>query len=253
MRRAGCAMTRLPLPWRTDGTSSVTALIDIRLITVDLDDTLWPCLPVIQRAEQLLFDWLSEQVPRITAQHDIDSLRAHRLAVARQNTHLAHDLTELRRLSLAILLSQFGYTEDLAEPACELFRRARNRVEPYPEVRPTLQRLQPHASLISVTNGNAQVEQTPLAGSFDHSLSAAEVGAAKPDPALFRAAISYAGVSPGQALHVGDDPELDVLAARRIGMLVVWVNREQRPWPTELGEAPVTLFDISGLPDLLQV
>ena len=29
---------------------------DIKVISFDLDDTLWPCRPVIQRAEQRLYD-----------------------------------------------------------------------------------------------------------------------------------------------------------------------------------------------------
>lgn len=224
---------------------------EIRLITLDLDDTLWPCMPVILRAEQLLFDWLGEQAPRITARHSIDSLRSHRLAMAKQHAHLAHDLTALRLLSLRRLLAEFGYAEPLAEAACELFRQARNQVEPYADVRPALEALSERFTLISVTNGNAQVEATPLAGCFHRSLSAAEVGAAKPDPALFHAAMAHAGVEPGQTLHVGDDPELDVMAARQVGMQALWVNRDDRAWPHELGPAPLTLRDISQLPALI--
>lgn len=224
----------------------------IRLVTLDLDDTLWPCMPVIRRAEQRLFDWLGERAPAITAQHSIESLRAHRLAVARAHDHLAHDLTALRRLSLELLLADHGYVPSLAEAACELFRGERNRVTPFPEVMPVLRRLRGQVTLISVTNGNAQVEHTPLAGLFDHSLCAAEVGAAKPDPALFHAAMDRAGVEPYQSLHVGDDPWLDVAAARALGMQAVWVNRSQAGWPAELGEPPLTLDGIAALPELLE-
>ena len=49
-------------------------------------------------------------------------------------------------------------------------------------------------TLVSVTNGNSQIEQTPLHDSFDHSLTAAEVGAAKPDPAIFEVASARTGV-----------------------------------------------------------
>jgi len=41
---------------------------------------------------------------------------------------------------------------------------------------------------------------------FHHALSAAAVGAMRPDPALFHAALGRAGVEPADALHVGDDP-----------------------------------------------
>ena len=41
----------------------------IRLISLDLDDTLWACPPVIRRAEQRVFDWLRRNYPLITARH----------------------------------------------------------------------------------------------------------------------------------------------------------------------------------------
>ena len=31
-----------------------------KLLTIDLDDTLWPCEPPIRLAEALLADWLAE-------------------------------------------------------------------------------------------------------------------------------------------------------------------------------------------------
>lgn len=40
---------------------------------------------------------------------------------------------------------------------------------------------------------------------FDVVVSAAEAGAQKPDPRVFRLALDRLGVAPGRALHVGDD------------------------------------------------
>ena len=48
-------------------------------------------------------------------------------------------------------------------------------------------------------------------------VTSAEVGSAKPDPAIFRRALALLGVEPGRALHVGDSPE-DELGARAAGM-----------------------------------
>jgi len=45
-------------------------LNDIRTITIDLDDTLWDIMPVIQRAEMLLRDWLARYYPRMTERFD---------------------------------------------------------------------------------------------------------------------------------------------------------------------------------------
>ena len=45
-----------------------------------------------------------------------------------------------------------------------------------------------------------------------------EVGFRKPDARIFRRALEALGVEPARALHVGDNPDADVLGARRVGM-----------------------------------
>lgn len=221
----------------------------VRLLSFDLDDTLWPCHPVIRRAEQAAFAWLEREAPRLTASHDLGSLREHRIALGRRRPEIAHDLTELRLQSLRELLAGAGYDPSLADAASDVFRAARNRVTPYDEVVDGLARLRGHFTLVSVTNGNSQIERTPLGGCFDLSLTAAEVGAAKPDPAIFHVASERTGVPLSGFLHVGDDPVRDVEAARAVGLATVWVNRDGREWPTEL--APADL-EVSGLDALVE-
>ena len=204
----------------------------IRLITFDLDDTLWPCKPVIRRAERVVYEWLQHHAPRVTEAMSLEAMREQRMTFMKAHPELLHDLTLVRLRTLEEVMSRHGYSAMLAEEATAVFRAARNRVEPYADVVPVLERLRERYRLVSVTNGNAQVEETPLKGLFHLSLTAAQVGAAKPDPAIFRAAAEWGGVEPREMLHVGDDPERDVLAARRAGMEQVWVQREGGvPWP----------------------
>jgi putative hydrolase of the HAD superfamily len=219
----------------------------VRLICFDLDDTLWPCRPVIEEAEQVCYAWLEAEAPRLTSRYSLDQLRAHRLQVGRRQPHIAHDMTEVRRHSLAQLLNQTGYAEALAQQASDVFRQARNRVTPYEDVKDALARLSHHFTLVSVTNGNSQIEHTPLADSFDHSLSAAEVGAAKPDPAMFHAASARSGIPLSSFLHVGDDPLRDVQAARNLDVKAVWVNRDGKAWPTTLARADLEVVGLSEL------
>lgn len=212
----------------------------LRLITLDLDDTLWPCAPVIAAAERAVHGWLARHAPRLAAAHDIEALRAHRQHLAHRQPEIAHDLGEVRRRSLAELLERFGYPPELAERGLRCFLDHRNRVEPYTEVRAALHQLGKRYRLISLTNGNAEVAATPLGGLFTHDLGAAEVGAAKPDPALFEAALALADCAAHEALHIGDDPVRDVEAARRCGFTTVWLDRADRQWPAEL-EAPALM------------
>ena len=206
----------------------------VGLITIDLDDTLWPCAPVIRRAEEELFGWLKSKAPRLAAFHDLQSLREHRKQLAHEQPHRAHDLTWLRREHLRRLLDEFGYDPRDADEGVARFRMARNRVEPYVDVPPVLATWRQRHILVAVTNGNADVEQTPLRGIFHHLVDAVRAGAAKPDPAMFRAALSLANCSPGRAMHIGDDPVRDIEPARRLGMRTVWVNRSGASWPEKL-------------------
>lgn len=219
----------------------------IRLICFDLDDTLWPCAPVIRAAEETCYAWLQRHAPRLTARHDIAQLREHRIGLAGSEPQIAHDMTLLRLRSLELLLAEAGYPRDLATRASDVFRAARNRVTPYADVIDALARLRPHYTLVSVTNGNSQIEHTPLRTSFDLSLSAADVGAAKPDPAIFHAASARSGIPLADFLHVGDDPERDVVAARALGLRTVWINRNQRSWPEGLARADLELDALPGL------
>ncbi|MCB1789479.1 MAG: HAD family hydrolase [Gammaproteobacteria bacterium] len=219
----------------------------VRLICFDLDDTLWPCVPVIRAAEAHCYAWLQREAPRLTARYSADELRAHRIELARRQPQIAHDLTEVRLRSLATLLEDAGYPRVVAHRASDEFRAARNRVTPYDEVVAALARLRARFTLVSVTNGNSQIEHTPLHASFDHSLTAAEVGAAKPDPAMFHVASRRSGVPLSAFLHVGDDPARDVQAARELGLSTVWVNRDGREWPADIAVADLEVDDLTGL------
>ncbi len=219
----------------------------VRLICFDLDETLWPCQPVIQAAEAECYAWLARFAPRLTARHSAQDLRDHRLALSRARPDIAHDLGELRLRSLTELLVAEGYEPDVAHRASAVFSAARNRVTPYAEVVEALQVLRRNYALIAVTNGNAQIKHTPLRDCFDHSLTAAEIGAAKPDPAMFHAASTRSGVPLDACLHVGDDPLRDIKPARRLGMSTVWVNRDDRAWPATLQPADLQVSAIDQL------
>jgi putative hydrolase of the HAD superfamily len=219
----------------------------LRLITVDLDETVWPCIPVIRAAEDAVHGWLRQAAPRLAATHDVARLREHRIGVMQRRPEIAHDITAVRRESLRELLAACGEDPALAAAAVEVFLEARHRVEPFPDVRETLARWRGRYTLVAVTNGNASVDRTPLKDSFDLALSAAAVGAMRPDPALFNAALRFAGVTPGEALHVGDDPRLDVAAARAAGMRTAWVNRAGAEPPPQLPRPDVEVRTLAEL------
>jgi putative hydrolase of the HAD superfamily len=220
----------------------------IRVISFDLDDTLWPTMQTIVEAERQLFRWLEEQAPELARQHSIESLREHRRELALANPGIAHDMNRTRLLHLTELFEELGYDRSLAGAAVEHFQQHRNRVFPYEDVRPVLERLREEFILVSVTNGTSEVEKTPLAGLFHHSFNAVDAGKAKPHPAIFELVIERAGVSRREVLHVGDDPVRDIAPARELGLVTAWINRHGQVWPEALEPADHVMQTLDQMP-----
>ncbi len=216
-----------------------------RVLSFDLDDTLWEVAPVIAAAEQALEDWLRQHYPRTLRHHTLDSMRALRSGVAQRFPHRVHDLTFLRRHALAEQLAEAGYDAQRADEALEVFLTERNRVQFYPDVRDALARLCGRHRLFALSNGNADLARVGLDRYFEGQINARAAGAAKPDARIFRALLDRAGVAPGEVLHVGDDPLADVVGAKRAGMHAVWLNRDARAWPADL-EAPEHIIATLG-------
>ena len=64
---------------------------------------------------------------------------------------------------------------------------------------------------------------------LDGVVTSAAVGARKPDPAIFAAALELAGCAPAEALHVGDTPDEDLAGARAAGIEAVLIDRDDGP------------------------
>lgn len=206
-------------------------LARIRAITLDLDDTLWPIAPTLERAEARLQSWLDAEAPATAGQWRLpEQRRALRAEVAREHAAQAHDLSHLRREMIALALRRAGDDPLLAEPAFELFFAERQRVECYADALPALECLAARYPLVSLSNGNADLHRVGLGMHFKAQVSAREAGVAKPDPRIFGFAAEAAGVAPHQVLHIGDDALLDVLGGLDVGMQTVWINRERRDW-----------------------
>jgi putative hydrolase of the HAD superfamily len=213
-------------------------MIDARIISLDLDDTLWPVAPVIAAAEDAMLEWLQVNHPAAIAGHDVESMRRLRADVGRRHPHMSHDMTFLRRRALAEQFAAAGYdgvhNEDSpAELAMEIFLAARNRVHLYADVRPALTRLRRTHRLYAMSNGNADLERCGIGDLFDGHVSASGAGAAKPDARIFAHLLELAGVEASEVLHIGDDPIADVAGARRAGMQAMWINRDARAWPDD--------------------
>lgn len=203
----------------------------IKAMTLDLDDTLWPIWPTIEKAEKRLQAWLQSHAPATASLlQDGPTRRDIRAQTERDFAHARHDVSVLRRESIRLALHRAGESKDLAEPAFEAFFAARMEVDFFEDALPALRRLAKRYPLVALSNGNADVHRVGLGEFFVGSFSARDVGVGKPDARIFHAAAQRLDTSPEDILHVGDDPALDVVGASLAGMQTVWVNRSQEVW-----------------------
>jgi putative hydrolase of the HAD superfamily len=206
----------------------------IRLVTFDLDNTLWDVEPVIIRADAAMHDWLRQAHPEWKSLAHADFSACQRIAWE-QLAEQRHNLTALRIATLEHALAHCGiHSEQVqhsARQAFAVFQAERNNVTLFDDAIEMLQTLANRYDLHAITNGNADITDMPIAPYFRAHFSAESVGVAKPDAALFLAALKYAGIGPNGAVHVGDHPEQDVAAAQAVGMRAIWFNPRREAWP----------------------
>lgn len=105
------------------------------------------------------------------------------------------------------------------------------RFHAYPDAAPALQALRARGvRLVVVSNWDhslhERLQETGLAPLVDGAVASAEVGAAKPERAIFTRALELAGVPAAAALHAGDSPEADAAGALEAGLRAVLVARD---------------------------
>ena len=226
----------------------------IRLVTFDLDNTLWSIDGVIERAEARMRRWLEPRVPEYEGLSP--AVRgAIRDGVIEASPGIVHDLSLLRERVLAKTIEHCGHEPEaaarLAAGAFTEFLDWRHRVEFFGGALDVLAELAAIYTLASLTNGNADFRRLGLDRFFAFGFCAADVGASKPHTAMFEQALTEAGVAPHEAVHVGDHPVDDIQGAQAAGMATVWVNivaSDANPAATatvtSLAEIPATIADL---------
>jgi len=204
----------------------------IAVVTFDLDNTLWDVDAVIRTAERVTRQWFDTHVPELNATLTPADLQAIRQQLVIERPDLAHDLSRIRRavFEQAILRVGRGAAESkrLADEAFRLFLDERHKVSFFDDALDVLDRLARRHQLGALTNGNADIGRLGLDRFFRFAFSAADVGAAKPAPQMFRAALAHADVAEHRMIHIGDNPLDDIQGAADLGIGTIWVNLDQR-------------------------
>jgi HAD superfamily hydrolase (TIGR01549 family) len=207
----------------------------VKVISFDLDDTLWNGTQVIMHAEKVMLDWMQEHTPRVSETLSQQELRDRKMQFIQSNPHLVNKISDARRLFLEELFSELGYSSsvDLAKACFIEFHEARQQVVLFDHVLQTLADLKQNYRLIAITNGNADIEKTGLSHAFEFCLQAEKFDRPKPFPDIFEHALERTNCYAAQVLHVGDHPVQDMQGAHEIGMKTAWLNDGTRQWQQE--------------------
>mmetsp|Transcript_17737 Transcript_17737/g.45848 ORF Transcript_17737/g.45848 Transcript_17737/m.45848 type:complete len:340 (+) Transcript_17737:42-1061(+) len=222
-----------------------------RLITFDLDDTLWPTAPVVASANaKLCAAFEACGVPGITPWDVQSTMKRLRPELEAKSAGVPPTYTALRTAAIAHLLASKVPQSDLQAIANELFqvwlRGRHDSAEAHLfsgalEAATSVRKTYPEATIVALTNGRGDplAMSEDLASCFDFTVSGEEPSIhphRKPSPVIFRAALERAGVDGDSFLtehapapedswvHIGDDLLNDIAAAKGLGAFTVWLD-----------------------------
>jgi len=227
----------------------------IKLITFDLDNTLWHTDPVIIRAEQVQWQWIEKLSPSVYDYFTPSLLQKLKLQVAQQNPELRHKLSKLRLAFLKQVFITCGepleQAELFARRAFDEFLQVRNQVELFPGTLALLETLQQDYQVIALSNGNSDLAKIGLGHLFKAHFHAENVDQPKPHSDMFLAALEHARVNASESLHIGDHPQQDIEAAKQLGFKTVWANILKQEWPETVASADHEINHLDQLIPLL--
>lgn len=221
----------------------------VQVVLFDLDDTLTDH----QYASRAGLAALQAQYPCFR-DAPIRQLERDNLRLLNELYHqvLRGELTsdEARVERFDLLFSMYGQvpTGDMARAAAANHHRAyQAALRPVPGAVALLNALRPRARIIVVTNGSlsgqmAKLRDCQLETLIDHLVVSEEVGAVKPDPAIFQHALQRVDCPPDRAVMLGDAWDSDILGAHAAGIRAVWLNRYEQICPD-----PALATEISSL------
>jgi putative hydrolase of the HAD superfamily len=178
--------------------------------------------------------WLKPPAPRLAEALGVEPATAERAFRAEVAYYLEHQLeafdtpglAALRRRCAEIIAAETG-----SEPERALEALMSALVfEPFEDAAPVLRELGARGlRLVVVSNwdcGLPEVLETiGLLDLVDAVITSAAVGASKPDPRIFKAALAAAGCGAAEALHIGDSVEADFEGARAAGIRALHLDR----------------------------
>jgi putative hydrolase of the HAD superfamily len=222
----------------------------IHAILFDLDDTLFDH----QHSTRCALRGMQQAVPQLAAipLTDLEYVHRHLLDTLHGQVLRGNLTLEAARLArFQHLLHHFDIHTtraslvDLASRYRAIYQAERRAI---PGVHALLHALRPHIQLGIITNNLAQEQYEKLRVCdldtlFDCIIISAEVGVAKPDPAIFQLTLNHLKCAPQQAMMVGDSWTVDIIPAAALGLRTVWLTRYGMACPAPEMAAEICAFE----------
>ncbi len=141
-----------------------------------------------------------------------------------------------------------------AEAEVDGVMQAWQRLSPFADVLPALERLKSQFKLVALSNGEPAFLEHLVANRigfpFDDIISVETVGAFKPHPGVYRRAAAILRLEVGECLMVSAN-SFDVMGARACGFRGAFINRYGLPYEDTPFQPDVTTDGFAALADAL--
>jgi putative hydrolase of the HAD superfamily len=191
----------------------------VKLISFDLDNTLYDNRPVIAQAEKQSTRYLTSAFKAQNRQFDFSDFSAIRQELLEQadKGSLYDDLTRLRKDVLRQVCASLDNADIVIEQALAIFLNHRSQVQIPQPIHRMLETLAKNYKVVSVTNGNCKAELLSCSSVFSQNYSPVLGFRAKPHPEMLHQVKQDFSLSTEQILHIGDSETSDGEAARAAG------------------------------------
>lgn len=218
-----------------------------KLILVDADDTLFDFQAANRAAVGQLMEELGLASPEIFDEYQAIN---HACWQALERGEMTQETLHVERFRR--FLAQKGRADDPVQVAARFAKLLGSQSIALPYAEDVVRQLSARCPVVVLTNGITVIQQGRMARSpirqwITRMVISQQVGAAKPDPRIFEIALD--GVSPGDALMIGDSAQSDVLGANRAGVDVCWFN----PAGKALPEGVHAEYEVRDLRDCLPI
>tara|TARA_B100000963_G_C22583473_1_gene651959 strand:- start:678 stop:1379 length:702 start_codon:yes stop_codon:yes gene_type:complete len=225
----------------------------IKLITFDLDDTLWDNMPTITRAEIDTRKWIEDRVGKIEWGSFEDFLHLREELIL-EDESIKWDISKLRK---EIFRRKINHVEpekfknDLVNNAFNIFIKKRHEVIFFDGVETAIKELSKKYQLGILTNGNADIFKFDIGKYFNFSISCLEAKDSKPNRSHFDKAKEITKINFNEMLHIGDHQINDIFGAFNLGIETLWFNNNNEKWNQNFAK-PLEFSDWNNLVPILR-